>query len=95
MPDDTTSTPTEVEQHAEAAVPPEASADADVVKREAGVRLRTNVQAGGASERVNITAEMHARDMGELVTKLESYRQVLGEQVQEARRIAREANDGE
>lgn len=88
--DDTTH---DVENDVENAMPPSADADADVVKREAGVRLRTNVQAGGASERVNVTAELHARDMGELVTKLDSYRAVMAEQVEEARRIAREANE--
>lgn len=65
----------------------------EVVRRETGVRLRTNVQAGGASERVNITLETHAQSLADLVTKADTHERVLAEQVEHARAEARRNND--
>lgn len=68
-------------------------ADARVVRLESGVRLRTNVQAGGASERVNLTLETHAETLDDLVTQLPDYRVVLRNELENARREARRANE--
>lgn len=71
----------------------DADVSADVVRRDAGVRLRTNVQAGSTAERVNVTAEVHARTLPELIDQLPTYRKVLMEQVEESRRVAQQNNE--
>jgi hypothetical protein len=70
----------DVEESTERAL---ASDDRDVethVHRDAGVRIRTNIQAGSTSERVN-------------VTRLKPYREALGEQVEWAHAKAVEVNE--
>lgn len=86
-------TPSDAEQAVESDHSDADSADADVVRRDAGVRIRTNIQAGSTSERVNVTAEMHGEDMPDLIDSLPAYRSALAEQVEWARDTAREANE--
>lgn len=70
----------------------DADTDAEVVRRDAGVRLRTNVQAGSASERAEVTLETHARDMAGLIHQLDSHRQVVTNELAEAVDDAKQAN---
>lgn len=73
----------------------DADADAEVVRRDAGVRLRTNVQAGSASERAEVTLETHARDMAGLVQQIDSHRQVVATELTNAITDAKDANRDE
>lgn len=72
---------------------PDADVDTEIIHRDAGVRLRTNIQAGSASERVEITAETNADDIPALIHQLDSYREIVGEQLDWARERARDANE--
>lgn len=78
----------------------EAVRDADVavdsadveISVERGVRLRTNVQAGKASERAEVTLELHSLSMDELESRLDAYNDALSSQLGIARAEARGNN---
>lgn len=71
----------------------DADADIEVARYDTGARLRTNMQVGSASERVNITEELHGRTLADIVVRLDTYREVLADHTEWAAETAREAND--
>lgn len=67
----------------------DADADVDVAHHQHGVRLRTNVQAGPAGERAEVTLEHSSPTMSDLVVHLDAYNQVLADEIEMARTEAR------
>lgn len=72
----------------------DADVQSEVVRRDTGVRLRTNVQAGSASERVNVTLETHAQDLDEMAHRRHDHDDLLRDELVEAKKQARTVNDG-